>query len=495
MDLIEKLRHARRVSVPIVSIDTADQQALVKLIAKAINGDGTPIVQWDVLRGTTPVNEAGRNVARMTGEGENDSTVGNPAALLQQAEQFPESTIVFVLNADQYLKDDSAAVLQGIANMRDAYKQDGRMLILLSPGMTVPAALKDDVVCLDDPLPDAERLRGIVQELDEAACSGNGERPRMNEPTVERSVEAVQGLSAFAAEQCVAMSLRRTGIDLDHCWATKKAQVEQTRGLSIHRGGETFTDLGGLDAVKGYLRRVMTGRRPPKTIVWLDEIEKTGLASRGDLSGVSQDQEGTLLSWMEDMDVFGVMLLGVPGCGKSAICKAIGSEFGRVVIRIDLGAMMGSLIGQSQQQMRAALKVVEAVGGKDTLWLATSNSIDGLSGAMRSRFTDTFFFDLPTPAERQPIWEVWLKKHGLTDEPYPGDDGWVGRNIRKCCDKAWRMEVPVAEAARYVVPVGVTEREEVKRLREQADGRYLSASGDGVYRMPKASGKRQLGVG
>jgi SpoVK/Ycf46/Vps4 family AAA+-type ATPase len=229
----------------------------------------------------------------------------------------------------------------------------------------------------------------------------------------------------------------------------------------------------------------MTGRKPPKLIVWLDEIEKTGLANRQDTSGVNQDQEGTLLSWMEDYDVFGVMLLGVPGCGKSAICKAVGAEFDRVVIRIDLGAMQGSLVGQSQNYIRSALKVVQAIGGSDTLWLATSNSISGLSGAMKSRFTDTFFFDLPPVEERRPIWDVWLKKNGLVGEPYAEDEGWVARNIKKCCDKAFRMSIPIAEAAAYITPVGLTDREEIKSLRAGADNRYLSASHPGVYKVPK----------
>jgi hypothetical protein len=229
----------------------------------------------------------------------------------------------------------------------------------------------------------------------------------------------------------------------------------------------------------------MTGKRQPKVIVWLDEIEKTGLASRGDTSGVNQDQEGTLLSWMEDFDVFGIMLLGVPGCGKSAICKAVGAEFDTVVIRIDLGAMQGSLVGESQQQIRSALKVVEAIGGTDTMWLATSNSINGLSAAMRSRFTDTFFFDLPPAIERRPIWDVWLKEYGLTDEVPENDHDWVARDIKHCCDKAFRMNITVKEAAKFITPVGLIDRESIKELRMGADNRYLSASTDGVYKMPR----------
>jgi len=368
-------------------------------------------------------------------------------------------------------------------------------------------------------MPDEEELAKKVKDMDKTAsrcpctkgpnntivepkasckkCDGTGlrkERPLASDALVGRVVEAVSGLSSFGAEQITAMAIRNKPvatqkpegfIDLEHCWLSKRKQVEQTKGLSIYRGGEKFDDLGGLDQIKGYLTRIMEGKRQPKVIVWLDEIEKTGLAARGDTSGVNQDQEGTLLSWMEDYDVFGVMLLGVPGCGKSAICKAVGAEFDRVVIRIDLGAMQDSLVGQSQKGIRSALKVIQAIGGTDTLWLATSNNITGLSSAMRNRFTDTFFFDLPPQEERLPIWKVWLNRYGLKDEPFAKDDGWVARNIKKCCDKAHRMSISVAEAARYIIPVGTTDREDIKALRGSADNRYLSASHDGVYRIPK----------
>jgi hypothetical protein len=496
MSMVEQLKHARRVSVPLVSITTADQMAAVKTICKSVNGDGTPMVLWDLLRGTNPLNEAGKKVAKMTGDGDEDATVGNPAKLLELAIQFPERTMVFVLNWDQYLKEEGTpAVLQGCANLRDEFKQDGRMLLMMSPGLQLPTALKDDVVSIDEELPNDEQLKAIVVEQDQAATTGKSGRPLMDEETLARSVEAVQGLNAFAAETAVAMALRAKGIDLDHAWASKKTQVEMTKGLSIYRGGENFASLGGLNQIKQYLRSIMTGRRQPKTLVWLDEIEKTGLGARSDTSGVNQDQEGTLLSYMEDQDVYGVMLLGAPGCGKSAICKAAGAEFGRVVIRLDMGALMGSLVGQSQQQLRQALKVIAAVGGNDTMWLATSNSIDNLSGAMRSRFTDIFFFDLPVREERQPIWDVWMQKYELADKPYADDDGWVGRNIRKCCEKAYRMDCSVEGAAQYIVPVGVSERDEIERLRKQADGCYLSASYAGAYRVPKSgSGKRSLAV-
>ena len=206
----------------------------------------------------------------------------------------------------------------------------------------------------------------------------------------------------FSAEQAVAMALRNTGFDVEHLWESKVSEVQKTRSLSIFRNAANFGDVGGLDSLKEYLRLIMTGRNAPNLVVWLDEIATTGVGNRQDLSGVNQGMEGHLLQWMQDHRVYGVMLAGVQGAGKSEICKAVGGEFNRLVIRLDLDATKDSLVGSSEANLRMATKVIEACSGKDgsVLWLATANSIESLSGPMRNRFVDTFFFDLPNEDER-----------------------------------------------------------------------------------------------
>jgi len=527
LSFTEQFIAARRVGVPLIGVESNDPAATIKtiLVECSETPRPSPVLAWDSASGIKGYNQSAMKAAA----GLNDNMqITQPIEFLVQLanpETLPANSIVFMLGACDWL--DNPVVKQAIWNLRDKFKASCKTLVLLSEVIILPANLKNDVVIIDEPMPNEEQLTKLAKGLDKLAsqceCTGHGtnaprssckkcdgtgiktKRPMADDEAISRVVESVKGLPHFGAEQVISMALRsepvagqkpKSGIDLEHCWVAKRKQVEQTKGLSIHRGGEKFDDLGGLNQIKTYLSRIMTGKRQPKVIVWLDEIEKTGLAARGDTSGVNQDQEGTLLSWMEDYDVFGVMLLGVPGCGKSAICKAVGAEFDRVVIRIDLGAMQGSLVGQSQTNIRSALKVVQAIGGTDTLWLATSNSISGLSSAMKSRFTDTFFFDLPPHEERRPIWNVWLNKYELKDEPFAEDDGWVARNIKKCCDKAYRMDISIAEAATYITPVGLTDREEIQNLRASADNRYLSASHEGVYKIPKTvEPERALNLG
>lgn len=494
MDFLMKLKHARNAGAPIVCITTADQQACLATVAPALNGDGSPLMLWDCKRGLQAVegNKAGKALVAQLSPG----PIALDALLDMAIEAFPGAVqsglggaVLLVKVADGFEIDP--LTFQALENLRDEFKRDGRMVVFFTKGLTFKGQLADDVVVIDEPLPDKVALESLVRALDKGA-----HQVPSSDELIGQVVEAITGLNTFAAETVVSMALRKNGIDVDHCWERKIVTIEQTRGLNVYRGGQKYADLGGIDALKEDVRAVFQGRRKPRLVVWLDEVEKTGLGSLNDSAGVNQDQEGYLLQWLQDHDVYGMMLLGVPGSGKSAFCKAVGAEFGTVVIRLDLGALQAKHVGESQENLRHALKVIEAIGGNNTLWLATSNSIDKLSAAMRSRFVDTYFFDLPTREERKPIWKVWLKKMGLTDEPYEDDEGWVGRNIQQCVNKAWSTGISVAEAAKRIVPVGTVEREDTEALRAQADGRYLSANRPGVYEVPKraAGAARQVKV-
>jgi len=511
MTLIDDVKRARVAAVPLVAIQTPDIAACTTLIAKGIKNG--PIVAWDCVRGVYAVNDGGENVA-----GENARELVDPVDFLVWASsELPAKAIVFMANGCEFT-ERNPQVTQAIWNLRDQFKLDRRTLIIVQGTIDLPAQLKDDVVVFDEPLPDTEQLVEIVTKLDEAAsvcatCGGTGvnvgleckkckgagrsKRPTLDKDTRTRAVEAVRGLPAFSAEQAAAMALRKDGWDVPHLWRTKMALIEQTRGLSVYRGGENFEDLGGLASVKEYASNLFGGRRPPEVVVWLDEIEKSGLGHTGDSSGVNAEQLGECLSYMEDHGVYGLMLLGVAGSGKSAFAKALGAEFNRLVIRINMGAMKHELVGRSGSYLRTALKVVSAVGSDNALWVATSNSVSGLDTALRSRFTDTFFFDLPDKKERSAIWDVWMGKYeGVKGSVADGmDDGWVGRNIQRCVDKAWRFDRSLQEVAPLVIPQGIIEAEAITALRAEANGKYLSASKPGVYKTPKRGRGRQVNFG
>ena len=489
MNLPENIRAARRAGVPLLAIDTDDPASASREVIAALNGKAQElaIAQWDILRGLVAMSPPAQDAIRVLCDGQDPAlATGNPAECLSLLARWPERGLVMMHGAGRLLSDDQggAAVVQGIWNLRDVWKSTGTTLVLLSPGIQLPPELKQDVVVLTEELPTAEALGDIVIQLSEDSGIA------VPDDTADKAVDTVLGLSAFAAEQSLAMSLTKDGLDLPSLWDRKCQAIEQTPGLSVWRGGETFADIGGCENAKTFLRSVLAGRQPPRAVVFIDEIEKSLAGAGGDTSGVSQSLLGTLLTYMQDKGTTGSILIGPPGAAKSAIAKATGNEAGVPTIALDFSGLKASLVGQSEQRLRSALRAIDAIAQGQALFLATCNSIGTLPPELRRRFTfGTFFFDLPNAEERQAIWNIYRTKFDLPeDDGLPEDRGWTGAEIKQCADLAWRLQVPLKKAAMYVVPVATSAAKQIEALRRDASGKYLSAATSGVYRYDQTAG-------
>jgi SpoVK/Ycf46/Vps4 family AAA+-type ATPase len=115
--------------------------------------------------------------------------------------------------------------------------------------------------------------------------------------------------------------------------------------------------------------------------------------------------------------------------------------------------------------------------------VTTSNNISALPPefSRAERFDAVYFLDLPSEAERQAIWRIYLAKFAIPNQPLPEDVDWTGAEIRSCCRLASLLDASLLEAARNVVPVAATAAESVERLRTWACGRCLSANTPGLY--------------
>ncbi len=465
---------ARRAATPLLAVRTADPASTMAQVTASLNGKSeVPIVAWDILNGLAGRNEAGKSaVAKLVGE--NAGQLG-PADALAAAQRIVKDTILFFLNPQRVW--EQVDVLQGIWNLRDVFKTTGQMLVLVStPGAALPTELQSDVMVLDEPLPSAEELAVLVRETFEAA-----ELPEPSEETINRAVDAIVGLAAFPAEQVLAMSLSKDGLDFERLWDRKRQAVEQTPGLTIWRGGETFDQIGGCENIKRFLDAVIHGEEAPRVVVFVDEIEKAFAGSGTDTSGVKTEMTGTMLSWMQDRNADGVIFIGPPGAAKSAVAKAAGATAGIPTVAFDLSAMQSSLVGGSGERLRSALQVVDAISQGRSLWIATCNSITSLPPELRRRFTlGTFFFDLPTAEEREAIWSIYEQRWNVSGER-PDDDGWTGAEIKECCRKAWRLKLSLRDSATYIVPVSRSAADQIEALRRQASGRFLSACAQGIF--------------
>jgi len=488
-NLIRNFKTARRVSTPLIAIRTADPAATIAAITNSFqNGDKQPaILVWNVIQGIIGVNEPGQKVAATISGGQDPAIVtGNPTEALAKAADLPAGAILFFANAHRYIQAEvqgSQTVIQAAWNLRDQFKGNRRMLVFLAPDLNLPAELSSDVLVMDEPLPGREDLKAIITSQYESAQL---QPPAETDEVMVRAIDALSGLAAFPAEQAVAMSLTRGGVDTTQLWERKRKQIEQTPGLAVWRGSETFDGVGGCENIKQFLTRVFNGPDAPRCIVFIDEIEK-GIGTDQDTSGVSQANKGTLLSWMQDNEALGILFYGVAGTAKSMIAKAAGSIKGVPTIQFDLSGMKGSLVGESEQRLRNALKVVQAVGQGRTLFVATCNSLAVLPPELRRRFNfGIFFFDLPDESERSKIWEIYRSRYRISnDYEYPDDEGWTGAEIKQCCELSWRLGCDLLDASNFIVPVSRSAADIVNQMRTGAKGRFISASNPGVYNPDK----------
>lgn len=522
------LKPFRKACVPLLAVQTADPASVVKLsvreasVAKVGGGkvkaseladaeykemdavaiNPTPVLRWDCIHGIKAANAAGEELARTLNRGPGGEELpaaiatGNPVEALRQLEtlrdiQGAERAVVVLLGLADVLADPAAGIpaRQALWNLRDALKTVPVLAVLVVPLGWRNLYPNDIAVAVDD-LPTREELSTIVDNQ----CKST-KAPAPASDLLSKAADALIGLSGFAAEQATALSLSKSGLDLGGLWARKRQQIAETPGLSVYAGGERFADLGGLDQAKDLFSRVLKGRRKPGAIIFIDEIEKAMAGSAFDSSGVSQSILGYLLSYMQDQGATGSIFVGPPGAAKSALAKSVGAEGDIPTVALDLGGVKGSLVGESESRMRAAMAVITAISAGRPMFLATCNGISSLPPELRRRFTlGTMFFDLPTEQERAKIWPIYLKKFGFETnlkafrETPPKSDGWTGAEIRQCVDLADRLGCSLAEAARFVVPVSVSAREKIDQLRTEASGRYLSASGAGIYQKPTCNG-------
>lgn len=480
---VHPLKAMRRAGVPLAGFETADPAQCIRACLAALNGtkDEQPICSWDICTGLIGLNNIGKRFVKSWYEAAAMQLPDVLLQLAQRAEEEAKGLICFIHNVQRYFERDG--VTQGIWLCRDSFKSAGCTLVLLGPSLQLPPELSQDVVVVTEPLPNAEEIGTIVDSVISDAREAMGKDSLPGDYGKEKVVDTLLGLSAFAVEQSLSLSLSKSGIDFDGLWERKRRTVEQTPGLSIWRGNDSFNSLGGLSNIKDFLTKILTsGRTPVRAIGFIDEIEKGFAGSGGDLSGVSQDQLQVFLKVMQDFDIPGLILVGPPGTGKSAIAKGAGSVAGAEVLSIDTGAMTGSLVGESQRKIRAAMEVFKAVSQGKGMFVATCNRIASLPPELKRRFTlGTFYVDLPSAEEREFIWPIWLKKYNLPKQQLPECNGWTGAEIRACCDVAYRAGLTLIEASAFVVPVCKSSADQILALRTMASGRFISANKPGLY--------------
>lgn len=503
--MITQFRKARKASCPLLVINTPDPHSTVSAIAKYAEflyndiGEQIPILEWNIIEGWQYRNGYGKTAIEQIEQIDKSIIlfqleVTNPIQSLEFAQHLPENTILFIHNAQNFF---DPTFNQAVWNLRNSFKEDNRMLILLGPHIKLPVELQNDFIILEQDYPNYDELFSMSDDLLQESDI------HYTREIIDECIKILKGIPMFAAEQSLAMSLIKDSIDFNQLWEQKYQLINETPGLKVWNGDESFKDIGGCDNVKQFLTRIINGKNKPNLVVFMDEIEKDLAAathSVGDNTGISQDQLKVLLTEMENKRYAGTIFIGPPGAAKSAIAKAVGKEAGIPTITLDLGGLKTSAAGESEARIRTALKLIESISDGQALFIATCNKLISLPPEIKRRFTmGTFFFDLPTKEERDKIWDIYLRRYG-SDDMVTKDfdpDNWTGAEIRNCCELADRLNISVEEAAEYIVPVYTSNFQQIEQLRQEASGKYLSANNTGLYKYEikeevKSRGKRKI---
>ena len=353
---LDEFKKARLVSVPIISITSTDQPNLVNTLLPVIGDE--PVIEWDIARGAKGRNDAGKAVVSSLFDSPEKSR--DIILLLDACQNMPESCALFIHNAQKFITN--IVLTQRLVNLRSLFSQNFRTVILLSPSMTLPEELENDILVLNEPLPDGSDYEEMVTSLYEVAKEDNPKIPKLTTERITKSVGLLRGLSPFSANQALALSIsKEQGIDLDTLWQRKKQAIEGVDGLKITYGGVKFDEVKGLTVIKQFFTDIFNGANPPTGVIYLDEIEKSlagASKESNESSGTSKDALGVLLSAMQDYSWRGNILYGVSGTGKSYIAKATASSFGVPNVTLDLGAAKGHYVGAYCCDPFAALYVM-----------------------------------------------------------------------------------------------------------------------------------------
>ena len=455
---------------PCLWVNTLEpERARSELGRVALDVKNAPPLSWDIIQGFTALADGAHKPCP------------SPVQAVAQAATAAPGTVVFLLNFHRLM--GSLEVVQAIQNALPALKGEGICLVVLAPSTEkLPEELARVFTTLEFGLPDRAALRQTMAVV--------AEPYKFQVPEDDGAlVDAALGLTSMEAQDAFALSLvTKHKFDPDLIATEKGGALLRQAQLQINRFPERFDDLGGLDVLKEYALK-------------------------------------TAVSPM----ALGILILGVPGGGKSTFAKALGNELGVPTLSLDFGRMMGSLVGQSEGNMRNALKAIDAmgrcvlfideiekglagvkssgeldsgtkagVGGGFLKWLsdrepgrayvvATCNNIQGFPPEyLRSeRWDSLWFVDLPNRVEKQAIWGLYINKYKLSlaalideerQDPMPDDEGWTGSDIRACCRTAAMMNTSLREASKYIVPVTKSMGSEIETLREWAKGRCVMAS-------------------
>ncbi|EJF05994.1 AAA+ family ATPase [Thiovulum sp. ES] len=390
------------------------------------------------------------------------------------------------------------------------------VIIIFSPLLNIPKELEKDLTIIEYPLPELGNITKMTARLLKTLVR--------QDSFTDDIPKSLLGLTMKEVENSIRKTALRygkiTSEEIPYLIYEKEQIIKKSGYLEYFHPKENLDSIGGLDNLKEWLK-----------------IRSKAFSEKAQEFGLSYPK--------------GVLLLGIPGTGKSLSAKAVSNSWKFPLLRLDFGKIFGGLVGESESNIRQTIKIAESLspsilwideiekglgassggvndGGTSTrvfgtflTWLqekesevfvlATANDISSLPPELlrKGRFDEIFFVDLPTFEERKQILEIHIKRRKQNPKLIDVDEvanftkGFSGAELDELVHEAlFNIYDPLSkeknilktrdliEVAEKVFPLSRTMEERIRTLRKWSKNRTKSASKYEPEDIEKFSGVR-----
>lgn len=408
------------VNTPIIYINDYDFVRVDELIKAVIGKSKKDCLEWNPVTGPT-------NFINKATEGGYTSL----ADFLEMKYTFelpstapnPENSFIVLKEIQDFIEEPKVKTLLALMSQRKLYdRKYEKTIIIVSSVLKVPVEIEKYVSFLEIDLPDQAEIDQLIDQHIEV---NKYDKSKFTAEDRDKLMPSLKGMSAFEIDRMLDMAMSSNGSlsadDREMILVQKKQMVKKSGVLELIDTPESIDSIGGVEVLKDYLKKKAgIYAKLPEAIKFGVSIPK------------------------------GVFLVGMPGCGKSLCAKATAATFNNVpLLKMDMGSMMGKYVGESEGNLRKALRIAEAaapcvlwideiekafsgVGGNNDImtrmfgyflsWMqekksavyvfATANNADKLPPELKrkGRFDEIFCVNLPNPKEREDIFRVHIKK-------------------------------------------------------------------------------------
>ncbi len=480
-----------RAKYPVLYVVSWEERRVEELLGSIGKNLGRTLHTWTLTQGMKP---------DVPGVKRSEKPLPGELDALAQVIDAPDKTIFLLKDFHHYMRDHR--VIRLIRDLSVRMRGKSQAIILMGPTLVLPPDLEKDVNVVDFPLPSHKEIAEVFDKAIKNFEGHDSVDVKLEPVERETLIKTAQGLTLEEIESVIARSLvEKKRFDQAVILDEKQQIIRKSGLLEYYPPSSNMSDVGGMETLKE----------------WLDK-RNSSFSDRAREFGIPAPK--------------GVLLLGVQGCGKSLVAKAIAATWRLPMLKLDVGRIFGSLVGQSEENIRKAIATAESIAPcilwadelekgfagvgsvgdsgttarvfatfltwmqektKPVFLIATANDVSKLPPEMlrKGRFDEIFFIDLPEFDEREQIYRIHLQKRGRDPKLFDlkklaeASDGFNGAEIEQVVVASLYLafdenrditQKDLMTETEAVVPLSVMMAEGVAALRDWASNRARPAS-------------------